>query len=129
MNRFKKRHCRAIHAKIVSLTNQEMYGPFITRSAPEIALVAWKSRDYPTTGPIEDEPNMVCDQCNRDLDCEPYVVVDWPNEDELSDPEYEPIGSYALCQSCAREFYNLTKNDVNKVDRIWLFYNAKRLRL
>ncbi len=106
-----------------------MSGPFITRLEPGIALVVWKARSDLPTGAIEDEPNTVCDQCNRDLDWEPYAGVDWPNEDELSDLNYEPLGSYALCQSCARKFYNLTQNDVNKVHRIWFFFNAKRLNL
>ncbi len=101
-------------------------GPFITRSAPEIALVLWKFRTRPATPQIEDEPGMGCDLCNKKLDWEPFAVVDWPNDEELSDPGYEPIGSYALCQSCAGEFYSLTENDINKVDRLWFFYDARR---
>lgn len=117
-----------MHANMLT-AKQLAYGPFITRNAPEIALVLWKSRNHPAIGPIEDEPNMVCDQCNENLDWEPFAVVDWPNEEELGDQEYEPIGSYALCQSCARKFYNLTKNDINKVHRIWFFFHAKYLSL
>lgn len=103
--------------------------PFITCNAPEIALVLWRVRAHPTTRMIGDEPGMVCDLCNEKLDWEPFAVVDWPNDEELSDLAYDPIGSYALCQSCARKFYTLTKNDINEVDRLWFFYAAKRPKI
>ena len=95
---------------------------FITRTEPEVALVLWQVRVSPTTRLIMDEPEMVCDQCNSRLDWEPFVVIDLPSKAELKDPEYIPIGSHALCQSCAKEFYHLTPDDVCKVDRLWFCY-------
>lgn len=99
--------------------------PLISRRTPEIALVLWRFRACPTTAMIGNEPGMVCDQCNGKLDWEPFAVVDWPNDEQLIDPEYDPIGSYALCQRCAKKIYTLTKKDVNKVDRLWFFYDAR----
>jgi hypothetical protein len=97
---------------------------FITRTEPEIALVLWMVRACPTTRLIKDEPNMVCDTCNKSLDWEPFAVIDLPSEQELQDPEYVPIGSRALCRSCAKRFYNLTPNDAYNVDRLWLCYDG-----
>jgi len=101
---------------------------FITRTNPEIALVLWKVRARPTTKLIRDEPGMVCDICNEALDWEPFAVVDCPNDAQLNDPEYDPVGSYALCRKCALKFYTLTGNDIGLVDRLWFFYDAKCLK-
>ena len=97
---------------------------FITRTEPEVALVLWQVRVSPTTRLIKDEPKMVCDQCNSRLDWEPFVVIDLPSSEELTDPEYIPIGSHALCQSCAKKFYQLTPDDVYKIDRLWFCYEC-----
>lgn len=99
---------------------------FITRREPEIAYVLWQVRSRLTNGLIE--PGMVCDQCNRVLDWAPFAVIDFPSDEQLSDPEYKPGGSCTLCRTCARRFYNLTSNDIGKVHRLWFFYDAKRLR-
>lgn len=96
---------------------------FLTRTEPEAALVVWRVREHPTTKLIKDEPNMVCDFCNHKLDWEPYVVIDWPDHEDLHDPEYDPVGYDALCQSCAKKQYNITLDDVGKVFRIWFCYN------
>lgn len=56
----------------------------------------------------KDDPWLVCDQCNSRLDWEPFVVIDLPSEEQLSDPENVPIGSSALCQACAKKFYHLS---------------------
>lgn len=50
---------------------------------------------------------MVCDFCNYELDWEPYVVIDYPNREDLDDPEYVPIGYGAYCQACAKKHYNI----------------------
>lgn len=99
---------------------------FITRQDPEIALVLWEMQERSTKGLIR--PGMVCDLCNIPLDWEPFAVIDFPSDEQLRDPEYDPIGSYALCRACARRFYTLTSHDIGKVDRLWFFYDAKRLR-
>jgi len=47
------------------------------------------------------------------------VVIDLSSDEELKDPEYVPVGNYALCQLFAKKFYQLTPDDVCKVDRLW----------
>lgn len=102
---------------------------YITCTEPEVALVLWQVRVSPTTRFINDEPGMVCDQCNKRLDWEPFVVIDLPSKEELSDPDYVPIGSHALCQACAKEFYHLTKKDVGIVNQLWFCYDCRELSI
>jgi hypothetical protein len=97
---------------------------YITRTEPEVALVLWQVRVSPTAISIKNEPGMVCDQCNKSLDWEPFAVIDLPSKEELNDPEYVPIGSHALCQACAKEFYHLTRDDVGKVKQLWFCYDC-----
>ena len=89
---------------------------FVSRLKPELAYVLWKQR----------LGAMLCDQCNHVLEGT-FAVIDLPNESELNDPDYEPIGSYALCRACARRFYKLTRKDMGKVDRLWLVCDAKHV--
>jgi hypothetical protein len=96
---------------------------FLTRTEPEVAWAIWGHREYQTTKPIKDDSYLHCDLCNSTLDWEPYLIIDFPGEEQQYDPEYDPIGSQALCQSCAKKEYNITIDDVGKVFRIWFCYN------
>lgn len=97
---------------------------FITRSAPEVALVIWQVRDSPAVKQIQDDTGVVCDHCGRRLDWEPFAVIDLPSDEELQDPEYVAVGGTALCKACAMRFYHLTQRDVGEVDRVWLCYEC-----
>jgi hypothetical protein len=95
---------------------------FITRIEPEVALVLWQVRTDPKTRLIRNDSRYVCDLCNRRLDWEPFPVIDLPSREEIKDPEYVSVGGNALCQSCARKFYRLTRKDVRRVERLWFCY-------
>lgn len=97
---------------------------FITRSEPEVALISWHVRISPSVQRIHDDPGVVCDLCGDRLDWEPFAVIDFPNEEELQDPEYVPIGGTALCRTRAMKFYHLTPHDVCNVDRLWLCHES-----
>lgn len=90
----------------------------ISRLKPKVVYVLWKR----LIGA------MLCDQCNRVLVWSPFPVIDIPSDAELNDPDYEPIGSHALCRACARRFYKLTRKDIGKAHRLWLVYDAKQVR-
>jgi hypothetical protein len=90
----------------------------IARTKPENVFVVWLSwkklwiMNSRTTCPL-------CDLCNRYIDWDPFPVIDYSSEEELTDPNYVPVGGNALCTVCAEEFYGLRKKDARKVKRLW----------
>jgi hypothetical protein len=90
---------------------------FVARTEPEVALVQWRIRMNPAQ-------HYVCDQCNGNLDWEPFPVIILPTKEELKDPYYVPEGGDAFCRTCARKCYHLTKKDVCKARWIWLCHEG-----
>lgn len=87
----------------------------ITRKQPEQAFVLWEKGHSAN--------RLRCDLCNKQLDWDPFPVIDWPSDEQLADPEYTPIGSTALCQTCALKFYRLKPTDTGKVQCLWVCHD------
>ena len=85
----------------------------------------WVERKTMTANNIQDGSGfLACDLCNKQIDWDPFPVIDYPSDEELADPDYVPVGDNALCRSCAIKEYGLKAGDAGNVDRLWICFDV-----
>lgn len=99
----------------------------VTREKPEEVFVLWMKRETLTANRTEDNSGLlVCDLCNKQIDWDPFAVIDYPSDEELADPDYVPAGDKAFCQSCAMKEYGLKAGDTGKIERLWICFDVNK---
>jgi len=89
----------------------------LTRNKPEEIIITWMMKE------ALNRQHPLCDLCNNEIDWEPFPVIDFPSDEELTDPDYVPEGGNAFCKVCALEVYGLNDNDAGKIDRLWACFD------
>lgn len=96
----------------------------IVRDKPEEIAVKWMGIDEALNKHKLIHP--LCDLCNKEIDWDPFPIIDYPSDEELADPDYVPIGGNALCKTCATKEYGLEENDAGKVNRLWVCFDVAK---
>lgn len=93
----------------------------IARAKPEHIFVVWLS--WKRLWIMKGRPTFpLCDFCNRDIDWDPFPVIDYSPKEQVP-IDYFPIGGEALCMACAAKYYGLTKKDTRKIKRLWYCFD------
>ena len=99
----------------------------VTHEKPEQVFVLWVAHKTMTANNIQDNSGfLVCDLCNRQIDLDPFPVIDYPSDEELANPDYVPVGDMAFCRSCAMKEYGLKAGDTGNVDRLWICFDVTK---
>jgi len=98
----------------------------VTREKPEQVFVLWVERKTMPANIQGGSSFLMCDHCNKQIDLDPFPVIDYPSDEELADPDYIPAGDEAFCRSCAIKEYGLKSGDAGNVDRLWICFDVTK---
>ena len=94
----------------------------VARTKPEHVFVVWLS--WKRLWIMKGRPTCpLCDLCNRDIDWDPFPVIDYSPNEQLLANDYFSAGGVALCRACAAKYYGLTKKDTRKVKNLWCCFD------